>query len=279
MTGDPRLDQIQCDSLAPTAFPDVDAVLRFLVPRLRGALGSSLVGIYRFGSLTAGDFDPRRSDVDVLVVTEGPVSTEQFAALQDVHRAVSAFASPWAREVEAYYLTRAALRRDESSFGEHLKVNRGDGWLEPLQRDPGWLIQGHLLREFGVPLIGPPPTALVEPVAPGDLRCAAAAGSVAWLDDVLARPTGLRRRGYGTYLILTACRILYTLTNDAVVSKPVAGRWARGTLPERWHPLIDRALAWRKDEPPPDPSAADEEVDGTLELIRWVAQRCRAVGC
>jgi predicted nucleotidyltransferase len=275
MTDDRDTNPTPFDPARPTPYPDVNTVVLDLQSRVRAALGEHFVGMYLFGSLVAGDFDPRRSDVDVLVVTDAEISADQFAALQAVHRDIAASDSPWAVEVEAYYLTRAALRRDDPSFGWHLKVNRGGGVLEPLQRDRGWLIQGHILREYGVPLAGPDPRTLVDPVAPDDLRQAMAESAPEWLEQLLANPEQLRHRGFHAYLVLTLCRILYTVANDAVASKQVAGRWAQVAVGERLAELIGRALAWQKDPPGKHgPETMDRDVDETLELIRYVLTRC-----
>jgi hypothetical protein len=264
------------DPAGPTAYPDINDVLRDLLPRIRAALGANFRGMYLVGSLVTGDFDAGRSDVDVLVVTDAVVSDGQFAALQAVHRDLAASDSPWAIEVEAYYLTRAALRPDDPSFGEHRKVNRGGGVLEPPQRDPGWLVQAHLLREYGVALAGPDPRTLVAPVAAGDLRRTVAASTPEWLEALLADPARLRHRGPQTYIVLTLCRVLYTLVHDAVASKQAAARWAQAALDKRWTALIGRALAWRKDLPAtPSPTTTEGDVAATLELIQYVLARCR----
>lgn len=208
---------------------------------------------------------------------DGVLPADRFAALQRVHRDLAASDSPWAIEVEVYYLTQDALRRDDPSFGWHLKVNRGGGVLEPLHRDSGWLIQGHILREYGVALAGPDPKILVDPVASGDLRKAIAASAPEWLEALLADPADLLQRGFHAYLVLTLCRVLYTLAKDAVASKQAAGRWAQATLGERWAKLIERALAWRKDNPGMQGQVTtDSDVDETVELIRYVLARCHA---
>src|SRR5262249_37006925 len=151
------------------------------------------------------------------------------------------------------------------------------GVLEPLQRDPGWLVQAHILREYGVALAGPDPWTLVAPVAVGDLRRTVAASTPEWLEALLADPDRLRHHASRTYLVLTPCRILYTLANDAVASKQVAGRWAQAGLDERWTWLIGRALTWRKDLPAtPGPATTEGDVAATLELVQYVLARCQA---
>jgi hypothetical protein len=278
MAVDPAMDRVPFGPTSPTPYSDVNAVLSDLLARVRDALGAHLCGMYLFGSLVAGDFDPRRSDVDVLIVIDDVLPDDRFLALQAAHRDIAAGDSPWATEVEAYYLTRAALRRDDPSFGKHLKVNRGTGGiLEPLHRDRGWLIQGHILREHGVALAGPDPRTLVDPVEPGDLRRTVAESTPEWLEPLLVEPDQLRQRGFHTYLVLTLCRILYTLAHDAVASKQVAGHWAQEALGERWSSPVADALAWRKDIPDtPGQVTPDGDVRATLELIRYTLARCRA---
>jgi predicted nucleotidyltransferase len=53
----------------PTPYPDVNEVLLTLLDNVRAILGDYFTGMYLYGSLASGDFDPRRSDIDFLVVT------------------------------------------------------------------------------------------------------------------------------------------------------------------------------------------------------------------
>jgi predicted nucleotidyltransferase len=41
-----------------TPYPDVDELLESLHSRIRAVLGERLAGLYLYGSLTTGDFDP-----------------------------------------------------------------------------------------------------------------------------------------------------------------------------------------------------------------------------
>lgn len=270
-------DPAPFDPNNPTPYPDVNAVLRTILCHVRAALGDHFRGMYLFGSLVAGDFDPRRSDVDVVVVTDAEISDDQFAALHAMHLSMAATDSPWATEVEAYYLTQDALRRDHPLFGSHLKVNRGGGVLEPSHYDSGWIIQGHILREHGVAIVGPGPRTLIDPVSPDDLRRVVGANAGEWLGPVLGDPDQLRRRGFQTYLVLTICRMLYTFTTGAVTSKQVAGRWALATMGGRWMPLIERALSWLKDlQGTQDQENSEVDVRETLDLIRFTLKQCQA---
>ncbi len=59
----------------------VSALLRELAAQLPVILGRNLFGVYLYGSLTQSAFDPRRSDVDCIVVTRRDMSDAQFRRL------------------------------------------------------------------------------------------------------------------------------------------------------------------------------------------------------
>jgi predicted nucleotidyltransferase len=48
-----------------------------------GALGETVAGVVLHGSLTLGDYLPGRSDVDLLVVVDEPLTDARLAALTE----------------------------------------------------------------------------------------------------------------------------------------------------------------------------------------------------
>jgi len=62
--------------MAATPYPDVNALLQELLTGVRAILGDHLVGVYLDGSLALGCFEPDRSDVDVVVVTEDELGSD-----------------------------------------------------------------------------------------------------------------------------------------------------------------------------------------------------------
>jgi hypothetical protein len=70
-------------------------------------------------------------------------------------------------------------------------------------------------------------------------------------------------------IVLSLCRILYTLQFGDVVSKPFAARWAKETLGDPWVSLIDRAWTGRHH---PELPAEAGDMDGTLDFIRFTLE-------
>jgi aminoglycoside adenylyltransferase-like protein len=124
-----------------------------------------------------------------------------------------------------------------------------------------WVIHRHLLREHGMVLAGPPPRTMIDPVQPSELREAAVGILHEWWMPMLVDARLLQNSFYRCYAVLTMCRMLYTIRHGAIVSKPVAARWAEETLDRRWTLLIRDALAWSRDVPP--------DLNETLAYIRF----------
>jgi len=247
-----------------TPYPAVNAVLHTLLSDAQAILGPHFVGLYLYGSLAGGDFDPRRSDVDFLVVTAAGLPDDFIAALEALHARLAASGDQWAAKLEGAYIPQRALRRYDPADPPYPFVNEGRFYLACQGSD--WVIQRHVLREQGVVLAGPAPYTLIDPVGPDDLRQAVVGILRQWWAPMLDDPTRLRRSDYQAYAVLTMCRALYTLENGAIVSKPVAAHWAQEALGGRRATLIARALAW-------PPAGAANDLKETLELIRYTLGR------
>ena len=220
----------------------VAGTLHALTSALAEILGANLVGVYLYGSLTQGAFDPARSDVDGLVVVRRDLSDAQFRKLQTWLDG-AASSDPWMRRVQMQVLVQRRLLRPDTrgalyQFGT-LKRSGSDGnpiiWLNVLAS--------------GVTLVGPAPRTFL-PAITTDMLFDALVREVGYLRAEMTNPASEWRdkRFYRTYAVLTLCRILYSNRKGQVVSKPRAARWALQTLPRRWHTLIRAALASARGE-------------------------------
>jgi sugar phosphate isomerase/epimerase len=250
----------------PTPYPDVNAVLQELLAGAQSALGSNFLGLYLYGSLASGDFEPKTSDIDFVVATAEPPPDEQVAALEAMHARLAAGGAKWAAKLEGAYIPRQALRRYDPGAAPCPSINEGSFRVGGFGSD--WVIQRHILREHGVAVAGPPPATLIDPVGPGEIRRAVQETLEEWWAPMLQHPERLRGGEYQAYAILTMCRALYTLVRGGIVSKPAAARWAQTELGEQWAAAIERALAWRHGAPA-------DMFDAALGLIGYTLERSR----
>jgi predicted nucleotidyltransferase len=256
----------------PTSYTDVDKIVNILLTDVKEILGDQLIGMYLHGSLANGGFD-EHSDIDVIFVTDGPISMEKFEALQQMHEQISLIDSRWSDQLEVSYIPKDAMRRFDPSNNKHPMIERGRGEkLRMVPHESDWIVERHIARERGIVVLGPDPKTLIDPVTPSDLRKAVANGMPLWLNPILANPSEIHRRGYQSFFVLSLCRMLYTLKHGDVLSKSAAAEWAKSNLDYKWTPLIERALIGRQN---PDEEATDEDIQGTLDMMRFALQQTK----
>jgi len=220
--------------------PEVRELLDSLLSRLQTVLGDRLVGLYLYGSLVMGDFDPDISDVDLMAATSGVLNDSQLRALDEMHRQIMSERPRWNGRIEIAYISLDALRTFKTKASQIAIISPG----EPFHfKEAGedWLINWYLVREKGITLYGPPPHEIIEPMTKDEYVQAVREQAFAWRDWI----EGDFDRPYQGYAIITLCRALYTHVHGEQVSKQAAAQWAKGQLPE-WSWLIDEAVRWRE---------------------------------
>ena len=233
-----------------TPYPAINAILALLLREVQEVLGPELVGLYCYGSLSLGDFDPASSDIDFLVATAHALPDETVAALAAIHARIAASGLEFADKLEGSYIPRAALRRYDPANNRHPTI--GVDWAFDIgAHDSSWVIERHIIRAHGLVVFGPPPKRSLTRSHPMkyERRCARHSTASRSYNSSNRRNVyrRLRMREYQAFTILTMCRALYTLDRGEIVSKPVAAAWARETLPPSWPDLIATALRWRHD--------------------------------
>jgi predicted nucleotidyltransferase len=252
--------------ITPTPHPDVNQILNRLFTNVKDVLRDQVIGMYLFGSLANGDFD-QHSDIDVLIVTDGDISSNTFSALHEMHIKLSEIDSPWAVQQEVSYIPQHALRRFDPRNNNHPHLDRDKGErLHMMAHASDWVIQRYLLRENGIVISGPDARTLIDPVEPHELRPAVVEVLPLWVKPILDDPSKIKSRGYQSYCVLSLCRMLYTIQNKAVLSKRAAAEWGLETLDARWKPLIERAVIGRQNS---HLEASSEDINKTLEMMRY----------
>jgi hypothetical protein len=247
-----------------TSYPDVNVVLQMLLEGAQAVLGDHFVGLYFYGSLASGDFNPQTSDIDFVVVTDADLSDGLIRNLEALHLRLWDSGLKWAAKLEGAYVPLPTLRRHDPDAAPCPTINEGRFYLDKQGSD--WIIQRYILREYNAAVYGPSLKSAIDRVTPDDLRRAVVGVLREWWQPMLTDPRFIRNREYETYATLTMCRALYALEYGDIVSKPAAARWALETLDSRWTELIDRALAWPQ-EPQP------ESLSETLEFIKYTVNR------
>ncbi len=258
----------------PTPYPDVNATLAELLSGAQAVLGSRFIGMYLYGSLAGGDFNPESSDIDFVVVTNSDTSTgsahrlpdETVAALRALHTRLAESGLKWAQKFEGAYVPQRVLRRHQPGAAPCPQINEGNFYLDALGDD--WVIQRDVLYRQGVTLAGPPPQTLIDPVTPDELSQAVVGLFHSWWEPMLDDPSWLQRDDYRAYAVLSMCRVLYTLQFGLIASKPVSARWAQQVIRQHAE-LIQQALQWTG-------GTRFNYLDETLALMRYTRAEIKA---
>ena len=279
-------------SREPTPYPELNAVLSYLLEGVTAALKDNFVGAYLQGSFAVGDHS-EYSDCDFVVVTRSDLTPGELRDLGRLHAQIHELPySYWRTGLEGSYAPAAVLRRWSTTPRDPPGELRSYNWADPGTSGspplayPFWyldhgskvLVRSEhdntqvvrwCLREKGVVLAGPDPRELIEPVPAAALR----AEVRMTLNRSLATGLPMPVTAWQAFWVGLFCRILHTLHTGEVASKKVAMSWAQEALSPRWRGLIARAQALRKG----DEAQASRPADpGEVEATRDFASYCVA---
>jgi hypothetical protein len=220
------------------SFPtEVTPLLAKLPEALKHLLGTNLVGFYVYGSVLEPAFDPARSDVDCIAVTERALTDVEYRQLND-WLTEAATADPWVMRLQLSCLNKSSVLAEDATACLYqcgvLTRSGSDGnpiiWMDLLQR--------------GCTLVGATPESFLPRITPEIFR-QALVREVGYLRDELSGEPASEwrdRLSYRVYAVLTLCRILFSVQTGKVAPKERAARWAIDHVPADWHDLIRRAL-------------------------------------
>jgi predicted nucleotidyltransferase len=218
------------------------AQLEQIVDLLRDVLSMDAVGAYLHGSTALDQLKPR-SDLDVLVVSRRPTTTEEKRVLIDRLLRMSGRGDPSgeARPIELTIVVESEIRpwryppRLDFLYGDWMRSDFESGDLTPWETpNPDLAPVITMVRSANRTLFGPPPAEVFDPVPRADLNRAIVEGIAGLLDDLDSDTTNV---------VLTFARIWTTLATGTVRSKDAAADWVLARLPEVHRPVLARARA------------------------------------
>lgn len=206
-------------------------------------LAHDLIGIYLHGSLAMGCFNPRQSDLDILVVSSTHLSIHIKRQMIEHLLALSLQPCP----IEISFLSRDHLLpwRHPTPFDLHfseawraaclsdLASGAWQRWNESERSDPDLAAHVTVISRRGVCLQGEPIASLFPPVPAADYRASLAGDIQESLHSIAANPV---------YTILNCCRTLAYVREGFVLSKEEGGRWALHVLPAAFRSIVEQAL-------------------------------------
>lgn len=261
---------------SPTPDAELNTLLSDLLTSAKSILNENFIGMYLTGSLAVGDFD-KESDVDFVIMIHSKVTEEPLLELQKLHLRLHQVDTKWATCLEGYYILQSELHHYDADNAWHLYLDNGSKDLEVVtDNHKDWVFERFVLQEYALTLDGPHPKSLFNAIPVQVLQKNVFTELHRWSNEVLDHPASLNNRWFQSFMVLSLCRMLYTLKFGAIVSKAVAMEWAKESLDSKWIRLIERAWEERPDPPiKARMQAEQEDVDATPGFIRYVLEYSR----
>lgn len=225
----------------------------------RSILAGALTGVYLHGSAAMGCFDPRRSDIDLLVIVSRPMTLGEKRELMALTAVLNEKAPKKGIEMSAATASVCKPFVYPTPFELHFSITH----LNRYRSDPEAYIRtmngtdkdlaAHFTVTYhrGIVLYGKPVCEVFAPVPEEHYFDSILCDVENAAQDILSDPV---------YIILNLCRVLAFKRQGLVLSKKEGGEWGREIVPPRFAGLVSGALdAYTKYapfEPDPDLSRA-----------------------
>lgn len=265
-------------------YPELREVLKTFVTEVQAELGENLVGVYLVGSLASGDFD-LDSDIDFVAVINAELNAAHENNLQAIQRRIHGLNCYPAQHLEGSYISLWDLN-DWHTVGKKplYYFDNGSTTFEYSVHDNNWHVRW-ILRERGIPLIGPVPATLLPPI-PTDALLREMQASMCQImpiyTEAIGQPLNFFNSQFGqSFVVLTYCRMLHTLHTGEVQSKKAGAQWAQQYVAPEWRELIGRAWDDRKGVRfgvKISQKAAEKLLYQTLEFIQYAVAQSGAEG-
>ncbi|MBO4415602.1 MAG: DUF4111 domain-containing protein [Lachnospiraceae bacterium] len=219
----------------------IEKITDAFVQRSREILKDDLTGIYLHGSAVMGCFNPGKSDIDLIIVVNGPMQDQVKREFLDM--VVELNSSGPAKGIEMSVVTKDAC--DPFIYPTPFELHFSVGHLDWYRRDPDDYVQkmkgtdkdlaAHftIIVNRGRCLYGAPVKEVFAGVPKAD-----------YMDSIYEDIADAKEEisENTMYLTLNLARVLAYKEEGLILSKKEGGEWAAGKLPEEYYPLIRDAL-------------------------------------
>jgi len=218
-----------------------DRLIDDFVEQSKEILRDNLVGVYLHGSLVMGCFNPQKSDIDLIIVVDEPLSDSVKRTYMDMVVEVNSCGP--AKGIEMSVVLRKVCK--PFVYPTPFELHFSSGHLEWYREDPDDYIRkmngtdkdlaAHftIINSRGKCLYGTPIREVFAEVPKRD-----------YMDSIWFDVEGAVEEitDYPMYLILNLPRVLAYKEDGLVLSKKEGGEWALKHLPSKYHPLIIDAM-------------------------------------
>ncbi|MBE5107577.1 aminoglycoside nucleotidyltransferase ANT(9) [Bacillus thuringiensis] len=235
-------------------------------------LGSSMVGVYLFGSAVNGGLRIN-SDVDVLVIVNHSLPEVTRKKLTDRLMLISGKIgnTDSVRPLEVTVINHSDVvpwqypPRNEFIYGEWLRSEFEKGQIQEPTYDPDLAIVLAQVRKNSISLFGPDTSDILDPVPMTDIRRAIKESLPGLIEGI---------KGDERNVILTLSRMWQTVSIGEISPKDVAAKWALPRLPKEYSTLLNLARKAYRGEYVDKWEGLDSEVTALVNHMKNSIELC-----
>ncbi len=227
------------------------------------------------GSIALGGFNERFSDIDFVALLNRPATSADLDTLRYLHKIIEKSHPRW--RLSGRYLPLSSLSRFDKIVEPVLYYH--DGVLRPDRSFELNSVEGWILKNHGIALVGPEPQTLPFTLD-WDLLIKKMRGN---LNSYWARWTRQPDRfmvmlsDWGIqWTVLGGLRQFYSFREHTITTKTKAAEYALTQVPARWHQLIREAMNIREGKKAPAYRSRVVRTIEAVNFLKYIIQTCNA---
>ncbi|RKM55484.1 DUF4111 domain-containing protein [Butyrivibrio sp. X503] len=219
----------------------MNTILTQFVDRSKDILKENLVGVYLHGSAVMGCYNPKKSDLDLIIVVNGAMSDSEKKAFMDM--VVELNENGPAKGIEMSVVKREVCKPFvyPTPFELHFSVmhlgwykDNPDDYIQKMNgEDSDLAAHFTIIKKRGKCLYGDPIDEVFGEVPSADYMDSIKDDIAEAEDDIVDNTM---------YITLNLARVLAYKKDDLVLSKKEGGEWALNAVPQEYHDQIKEAM-------------------------------------
>lgn len=230
------------DSKVPIEIRDL---LEEFIKLLNTELYEEITGVYLYGSISLGEFDYFKSDIDFIVILKNKLDDYKLDKLEHIHSILN-IRYEKAKKLDGLYINIDDIGKcnndiDKYPYYHYGKFNKSGYWDN--NKVTWWI-----LKNKGIKLYGRNMKDLAFNVEWKEIQETMNYNLNNYWHERVKNVIALYEDEDFSDAVLTICRIIYSLKYKDITSKIKAAKEAKKIVNDKWHNLIDEAISIRNDE-------------------------------
>ncbi|WP_165763880.1 nucleotidyltransferase domain-containing protein [Halalkalibacter urbisdiaboli] len=220
---------------------DIEIFVHAFTDELTYKFNDVIQGVYLYGSIALGAFNENKSDIDFIVLLKRELTNEELQNLKTCHSYLRK--QKWGKRLDGMYL----YYKDIGKLNHHItpypycsngKIKLGH-W--DVNNITWWLLKNH-----GIQIMGPSISSLNVKVEWNNLFETMSYNINQYWYQKSKKPYLFLFSDMVEFAVTTLCRIIYSLNNEAIISKDAAVKYVLYTFPDKWELLLRETIRIRE---------------------------------